>query len=297
MGAERFRVFEAAFGAETMQESHLEMGGVVEIDGVEVEEVGFDGEGVGAEGGAVADVGDSAEEVRASDVQCGDVDAVGGQQFGVGREVDSGNGVAGAVTSAGGGGAVDGEVAPENSAGFRQVARGDQRPDAAGGDGGSARDARFVGADGEAEVLAKLGEAGDVGFGLMTEAESFAFVDFDGMEGVAQDGLGEVAGRPTAEVVGEGKDEDEVETGSGEELQLFSQRRDERKARGGVEDVRGVGIEGDGYGLGVEGEGALQHGLDDHTVATVNAVKVADGDDRAAGVRAEFDERTGNLHG
>ena len=56
----------------------------VEFDGVEVEEVGFDGEGVGAEGGAVADVGDGFEGLgcwAGAYREGGDVDAVGGEEL------------------------------------------------------------------------------------------------------------------------------------------------------------------------------------------------------------------------
>jgi len=75
----------------------------VERDGVEVQQVGFDGEGVGAEGWAVADVGDGVECLdgrTCSDGEGGDVDAVGGEEFCVRGEVDGGNGVARAVAAA-----------------------------------------------------------------------------------------------------------------------------------------------------------------------------------------------------
>jgi hypothetical protein len=62
LGAEEVGRVKAALGAKAMEEGHLERGGFGEVDGVEVEEMGFDGEGVGAEGGAVADVGDASEE-------------------------------------------------------------------------------------------------------------------------------------------------------------------------------------------------------------------------------------------
>jgi len=70
---------------------------------MEVEQVGFDGEGVGSEGGTVADVGDGVEclaGVAGADGEGCDVDAVGGEEFGVGREVDGGDGVSGAVAPA-----------------------------------------------------------------------------------------------------------------------------------------------------------------------------------------------------
>ena len=68
------------------------------------------------EGGAVADVGDGFEGLLA-DIEGGDVDAVRGEEFVVGGEVDGGDGVAGAVASAGGGGRADGEGAAEEGSG------------------------------------------------------------------------------------------------------------------------------------------------------------------------------------
>ena len=52
----------------------------------------------------------------------------------------------------------------------------------------------------------------------------------------------------------------------------------------GVEDVSGVGIEGDGYGFCVEGAGAVEDRGDDGAVAAVDAVEVADGDDGGGGI-------------
>ena len=74
----------------------------VQRDGMEVEQVGFDGEGVGAEGWAISDVGDGIEGfagLACADSQGGDVDTVCGKQFGVGGEIDGWHGVACAVAA------------------------------------------------------------------------------------------------------------------------------------------------------------------------------------------------------
>ena len=167
---------------------------------MEVEQVGLDGEGVGAEGGAVADVGDGFEEVGGvPTLERGDVDAVSGEQFGVGGEVDGGDRVAGAVAAAGGGGAVDGEGAAEQSAGVADIACGDEGADAAGGDGAPRKMRGVIDADGEAEFAAERGEAVDVGFGAVAEAEIFAFVDFDRVEASWRMLRGELAGGASGE--------------------------------------------------------------------------------------------------
>ena len=100
--AQCFGIGPAHLGAETLQEGQGEWGVFVECDGMEVQQVGFDGEGVGAEGGAIADVGDGVEGFggcACADGEGGDVDAVCGKQFGVGGEIDGGDGVAGAVAA------------------------------------------------------------------------------------------------------------------------------------------------------------------------------------------------------
>ncbi len=88
---------------------------------MEVEEVGFDGEGVDAEGGAVAHVGDGLKALslcRVADSEGGNVDAVGGEELWVWGEVDRGDGVAGAVAASRGRGGDDGEGAAEEGAGL-----------------------------------------------------------------------------------------------------------------------------------------------------------------------------------
>ena len=107
LGAEGFGTGPVDFGAESAEEGEGERGALVEWDGVEVEEMGLDGGGVlgkfSGEGGAVADVGDGVEGFgggAGADLYAGDVDAVGGEELGVGGEVDGGDGVPGAVAAA-----------------------------------------------------------------------------------------------------------------------------------------------------------------------------------------------------
>ena len=86
-----------------MQEGQGERGLFGELDWVEVQEMGFYGEGVGAEGGAIAYIGDGFEGLGrnacANREGC-DVDAVGGEKFRIRGQVDGGDGVASAVTAA-----------------------------------------------------------------------------------------------------------------------------------------------------------------------------------------------------
>jgi hypothetical protein len=60
---ERFGVGPAHLGAETTQKGQSERRVLVELDGMEVEQVRFDGERICAEGGTIAYVGDGVESL------------------------------------------------------------------------------------------------------------------------------------------------------------------------------------------------------------------------------------------
>ncbi len=64
----------------------------------------------------------------------------------------------------------------------------------------------------EAEVVAHLDEVGGVALRLVAEAEVVSFVDFDGMQAVAQHGGDEGFSGHFAEFIGEGKDEHGVDS-------------------------------------------------------------------------------------
>jgi len=269
--------------------------------------VGFYCEGVDTEGGAVADVGDGVEDLGLrtfADGEGGDVDAVGGEEFWVGCEVDGGDGVGFAVAAAWGWAGIDGEGAPEEGAGVGDVACGDELADAAGGDGGAANNAGSVDGDAEAEFLAEgfqagvssLGAAG-AGLGVVAEAEVFALVDLGDVEGVDEDVGDEIAGRHVAELVGEGEDEGGVEAGVGEEFEAAMERGDEGKRRFGTEDAGGVRVEGDSEGPAAEEARVGQDFGDDRLMAQMHAVEVADGGDYGGGRGGEVGELAVDFQG
>ena len=180
--AESFGVGPAYLGAEALEEGEVEWGVFGEVDGVEVEQVGFDGEGMSAlcRRWAVADVGDGFEgfgDRAGADGEGGDVDAVGGEEFGVGGEVDGGDGVAGAVAAAGGGVADDGEGWPRRARAWLTSPAAMSWRMRLEEMGPPRRSAGGVDVDGEAELAAEGFEGFDAGFGLVAEAEVFAFVE------------------------------------------------------------------------------------------------------------------------
>ena len=76
----RFRAGEFDFVAEPLEESKFDFGFGLEIDGVEVENVGFDGEGIGPERGTNADIGHRVEGFVV-DCELGDVNTDLWNQF------------------------------------------------------------------------------------------------------------------------------------------------------------------------------------------------------------------------
>ena len=103
---------------------------------------------------------------------------------------------------------------------------GDELADAAGGDWLVADGFGGVDPAGEAEFAAEGFEIVHVAFGVVAEAEVFSFVEFDDVEGFVEDFSGEGSGGHLREIFGEGNDDDCVESGSGEELELFGERGD-----------------------------------------------------------------------
>ena len=95
---------------------------------------------------------------------------------------------------------------------------------------------------------------------------------------------------------GEGQDEQGVDAGGGEELEFFGEWGDERLARLGAEDPRGMRVEGDGDGPGAEGAGAGDDLGDDPLVAAMDAVEVADGGDGGAEAGRDLREVAIDLH-
>ncbi len=75
----------------------------------------------------------------------------------------------------------------------------------------------------------------------MAETEGFTFVDFDRVQRVMQNALGEFAGGPGGEFFCEREDKGGVEAGGGEEFELFVERGDEADVEVGLEDAEGGG--------------------------------------------------------
>ena len=130
----------------------------------------------------------------------------------------------------------------------------------------------------------------------MAEAEVFAFVDLGGVDGVAEDGGGEIARGHVAEGFGEGEDEGGVEASGGEEFELAGEWGEERVRVVRAEDSGGVGVEGDGQGLAGEGAGAGDDFGDDGAMAEVDAVEVADSGDDRGGRGGEIGELGVDAH-
>ena len=108
------------------------------------------------------------------------------------------------------------------------VAFGEEIADAAGGDGLAAKAARSVDADLEVQLATEGFEAFDVGLGLVTEAEVFAFVKLGYVEGLLEDFGGEGAGGLAREIGGKGKEEQSVDARGFEKFELLREGSDHR---------------------------------------------------------------------
>ncbi len=112
----------------------------------------------------------------------------------------------------------------------------------------------------------------------MTEAERFAFVDLDGMQGIAQDLLREMAGGERPQLLVEGQNQGEVDAGLGEQLELARQRRDQGGALRFVENMGGVWVEGDHHGTSLQRLSTRTDRGDHALMAHMNTIEVADCD-------------------
>ena len=100
---QRLRIRPARFVTQAMQEGQAQRRVLRKRDRFKAKNMRFNGEGIFAEGRAIADIGDGIEAARVcafANRHAGHVDAVGGQQFAVVREVDGGHGIARAVAAA-----------------------------------------------------------------------------------------------------------------------------------------------------------------------------------------------------
>lgn len=126
---------------------------------MEVEQVGFDGEGIGPEGGTVADVGDCVKAlgvVSAADANSRDVHAVLWNEFFVAGQVDGGDGVFGAIAASASSVGEDAEGAAQEVAGSAGVAFGEQFANVAAGNALSAQTHLRVVMDFKAHLVAEL---------------------------------------------------------------------------------------------------------------------------------------------
>src|ERR1700761_4313061 len=138
---------------------------------------------------------------------------------------------------------------------------------------------RCVDAHTEAKFAAQSFEAVDACFGLIAEAEVFAFVQLGDVQGLLEDFCGEGARGHVGEFGGEGNDQDCVDACFCEQLQFLRKRCDERLNRFGPYYSRRVGIEGDGDGWDVQGACLGYDFGDNPLMSVVDTVEVADGGD------------------
>ena len=134
---------------------------------------------------------------------------------------------------------------------------------------------------------------------MVAEAEVGAFDDLAGVERSGEGVAGEVARTDLGERGREGEDDGCVNAGGGEEFEALGHGREQAEAGVRAEDAQGVGVEGEGDGGQAERAGAGDERGEHELVAAVDAVKVADGGDDAAGAEGGgcIGEGVEDLHG
>src|SRR3974377_564741 len=102
---QRFHRWKFDFGPQPLEEDQLQFSLCEQLDGMEVQQMAFDGERVRPKRWTIADVGHRLEAL-ARNTQPRDVNAIGGNEFVVARKVDGWNRVLVAInaTTPGGGG-------------------------------------------------------------------------------------------------------------------------------------------------------------------------------------------------
>src|SRR5512146_181425 len=196
---EDFRTGKLHFVAKSLEENELDLRFWLEIDRVEIEDVGFDGERVRAKGGTHADVGDGIEGFCVNR-HLGDIDADLRDQLVVTAEVDGWNGVLVPIAAATAGVGDDAEGSSKDMAGARHFSGLDQAASIAAGEDVPTVLHGLIHHHLETEPAAIFLQAFDVALLLVSEVEVESLVDFDGVESGGEDLFGEFEGRHHGEV-------------------------------------------------------------------------------------------------
>src|SRR5258708_2101530 len=212
LGFQGFDGFEFHLGAAPAQERYFYLRLGCQFDGVEVEQMGFNGEGFLAEGWAIAHVGHRVEHFVA-DTGAGEVDAVGRGQFVVAAEVDGGNGVFVSEAASAAGDAGDAEDASQQAAGLGDFAACDQSANVAAGGDLAANEHDWVGFHFEAELASQVDQAAGIAFGVVAEVEVFSLVDFPGAQFARENSACEVGGPRHGEISVQRKHHQAVQSG------------------------------------------------------------------------------------
>lgn len=286
---------ELLFGAQLLDELHLDFRAVQVT--AEVEEMDFEpGNGpAGVDGGAQAEVEDG-EVIGVAEPDAGRVDAVG-REFEVG-DVDVGRREAEGATELPtvGDGAGEGVGAAEEFSDVCEIAFAEGGADAGG------RDPFVADVDGsglvgdEAELTAEFAQEGDVAGAAVAELESVA----DGDRAQAAEAGSELADEAVAidlgQFPGETDGKDGVDTEGAEGAEALGYRLEQARGAVGKDDGERVWIESHDDRAGAEGAGVEDGVADDVLVTQVNAVEHPQREANACAGAAEFGWITEETH-
>jgi len=264
---------EFLFVAKTMPEADFERTGRYFLR--KIEQVAFDGEVRAVEGGTHADVCGGAIDAA---VEQGfrHVDAMGGQAFLFGDEVESGENETAACAGAGANFSGEGKGAAKEACGSRHLSRADEGANGRAGDDRAANHDRRNGFDGKIELATECGENTHVAGLTMAKTEIFADEHGGGAQAVDENAADKLFGRERGEGEIEMEDKRRVEANSVETREALFEGFELRVRGFRAQDAYGMRRECNRGGERSGAARALDDGAENFLMAKVDAIEIAD---------------------
>src|SRR3984957_17231101 len=198
--------------AQTFEEADFNFSFRSQVQGMEAQQVGFDGIQIRSKCRTVAHIRDRIKTL-AADARPGDVDAVLGNEFLVAGQVDGGHGVFRAVAAAAAWCAENAKWTRQKMARAADASGSEQLANLAAGDGFPAQGHLGIDLDIKSHLAPEFGHQIHVAGRFVTESKIEAFVHFGSVQPFFQNALGELSRRHQRELATEGKDEHDIEPG------------------------------------------------------------------------------------
>src|ERR1017187_5171089 len=130
----------------------------------------------------------------------------------------------------------------------------------------------------------------------MPKVKVIPLVNLAGMEMFFQDVVGKLVRRHQRKIACEGQHQNRVESGGLEQAEFLRSRSQEFKCVIGSKDARRMGLKGDDDRPCLRGLRMANDFIDDRAVSAVNAIEIADADDRGTEVAGDIVEFVEGQH-